>query len=104
MSLFGQTKQTVWAFAKTTPWQGAAPTEQKLFWFSLCHHGVERRWPLPWPVVDGRPHPVHRRDPDTMGMVALCWVGRVRPPQPEKIHADGNLFFRDFFNGIIIDN
>jgi hypothetical protein len=24
------------------------------------------------------------------------WVGHVRPPQPEKIHADGTAFCRDF--------
>jgi len=84
--------------------QSYEATAQKLFWFSSCHHGVERRRPLPWPVVDGRPHPAHRRDPDTMGIVAICSVGRFHPPQPEKIHADGTKFFRDFFNAMITDN
>ena len=45
--------------------------------------------------------PAHRRDPDTMGDAAICWVKAIRPPQPEKIDADGTLFFRDFFNGMI---
>ena len=31
----------------------------------------------------------------------ICWVGRVRPPQPDKIHADGTTFFCDFFSSMI---
>ena len=30
---------------------------QKLSWFSSCHHGVERRRPLPWAVVVVCPRP-----------------------------------------------
>jgi hypothetical protein len=30
-------------------------------------------------------------------------VKGIRPPQPEKIDADGTTFFVTFFNGIIID-
>ena len=41
--------------------------------------------------------PAYRRDPDTMGDAAICWVKGILPPQPEKIDADGTLFFRDFF-------
>ena len=48
--------------------------------------------------------PAHRRDPDIMGDAAICWVKGIRPPQPEQIDADGTTFFRDFFNGMIIDN
>jgi len=29
---------------------------------------------------------------DAMGDAAMCRVERVRPPQPEQIHADGTLF------------
>jgi hypothetical protein len=36
-------------------------------------------------------------DRDTMGDAAICWVKGILPPQPEKIDADGTLFFRDFF-------
>jgi len=36
--------------------------------------------------------PAHRRDPDTMGDAAMCWVEGIRPPQPEQIHAYGTLF------------
>ena len=46
--------------------------------------------------------PAYRRDRDTMGDAAIYWVKGILPPQPEKIDADGTLFFRDFFNGIII--
>ena len=31
---------------------------QKLFWCLSCQHGVERRRPLPWSVVNGRPRPI----------------------------------------------
>jgi hypothetical protein len=41
--------------------------------------------------------PAHRCDPDTMGDAAICWVKGIRPPQPEKIDADGTTFFLDFF-------
>jgi hypothetical protein len=33
---------------------------------------------------------------DAMGDAAMCRVERVRPPQPEQIHADGTLFFLIF--------
>ena len=36
--------------------------------------------------------PADRRDPDTMGDAAICWVNGIRPPQPEKIDADGTTF------------
>ena len=48
--------------------------------------------------------PAHRRDPDIMGNAAMYWVKGIRPPQPEKIDADGTTFFRDFFSSMIIDN
>ena len=47
--------------------------------------------------------PAHRRDRDTMGDAAICWVKGIRPPQPEKIDADGTTFFVTFFNDIIKD-
>ncbi len=36
--------------------------------------------------------PAHRRDPDTMGGAAMCGVGGVRPPQPERFHYNGTSF------------
>ena len=38
-----------------------------------------------------------------MGEAAMCWVERVRPPQPEQIHADGTLFLVWFVCTIILE-
>jgi len=70
----------------------------------VVDHGVKPRWSISWAVVDGRPHPAHCRDPDTMGDAAICWVKGIRPPQPEKIDADGTTFFCDFFRSMLLDN
>ena len=47
--------------------------------------------------------PAYRRDPDTIGDAAMCWVKRVPPPQPEQIHADGTLFLVRFVCTIILE-
>jgi hypothetical protein len=36
--------------------------------------------------------PAYRRDPDTMGDAAMCWVEGIPPPQQEKIDDDCTLF------------
>ena len=64
--------------------------QTKLQWFDRETMASERRWTLV-----GSYHglwwmyaldPVHRRDPDTMGDAAMCWVEGIRPPQPERFH------------------
>jgi len=40
---------------------------------------------------------------NTMGNAAMCWVERVRPPQPEQIHSDGTLFLVRFVCTIIFE-
>ena len=49
------------------------------------------------------PHPTHRSVQAGVRVTAMCWFKGIRQPQPEQIDADGTQFFRDFFNGIIID-
>jgi len=45
-------------------------------------------------------NPAHRRDPDTMGDAAMCWVEGIRPPQLEKIDTDGTLSKRGKKNSL----
>ena len=64
----------------------------KLSWFWPWGHGVAPRRPYLRLWSTYALDPAHRRDPDTMGDAAMCWVGGIRPPQQEKIDADRTLF------------